>query len=138
MAIARFTYDFHIWLRVQDHLESLPHHGVVVGEQYPNGFHASSHRASARTGAHTSMRTPSPGLDRTVTSPPALRALARIPISPKPPLEGAPLRDSTGSPRPSSWIDRCTSPFRTSSFISTCRAPEWRATLVRASCAMRN
>jgi DNA-binding PucR family transcriptional regulator len=44
-------------------------------------------------GTRTSIRTPSPGRERTVTSPPALRARARIPIMPS-------------GPRPPAWDER--------------------------------
>ena len=74
-AVARFAHDLHVGLRAQDHLEALAHHGVVVSQQDADLFHSSA-------GTRTSITTPWPGFDCTVTSPPALRARARIPIIP--------------------------------------------------------
>src|ERR1035438_1881397 len=84
-------------------------------------------------GIRTSIRTPCPGRECTVASPPALRARARMPIRPRPrPSVGAAL-----NPRPSSWIDSRISPPLEVSFICTCCAAAWRAILVSASCEMR-
>ena len=38
-AVGGLADDLHIGLRVQDHLEALPDHGVVVSQQDSNAFH---------------------------------------------------------------------------------------------------
>ena len=75
-AIAGLAHNLHIGLRAQDHLEALAHYRMVVSQQDSNAFHS-------RMGTRTSIRTPSPGRECTVTSPPALRARARMPIMPE-------------------------------------------------------
>jgi len=80
------------------------------------------------------------GAGADVTSPPALRARARIPIMPS-----GPGRPACGHPdrRPGEAaavvVNRQANSSPLDSSLSSARfAPEWRATLVSASCAMRN
>ena len=77
----------------------------------PTGCGSSLSCSAPPAGTRTSISTPCPSLERTLKSPPTLRARARIPIIPMP-RRSAP---AAGKPRPSSRIERRTSPPRESS-----------------------
>src|SRR5262249_25093614 len=83
-------------------------------------------------GASTSILHPCRLPECSANPPPALRARARMPIIPRPPLSAP-----SFMPRPLSAIVNWMLPFSACRRIRTSPAPECRATLVRASCAMR-
>ena len=92
--VAGLAHDFHIGLLGQDHLEALAHYRVIVSQQDANSFHSGA-------ATRTSIRTPPPGAERISTSPPALRARARMPIMPMPLPFAAARRQARGRRRES-------------------------------------
>src|SRR5215472_5314561 len=126
-AIARLPHNFHIGLGFQDHAKALPHQGMIVREK--NTDHAA---CGALWGTHTSILTPWPGLDVNFSSPPALRARARMPDNP------IPGRTPGAKPLPLSERVKCTRPSAARSAMDTFVAPECRAIFVNASCTIRN
>src|SRR5262249_36298217 len=118
-AIASLADDLHVFLIFEDHAEALTDQGMIVCEQ--DADH------DVLRGAQTSMVRPSPGLDSSFNSPPALRARARMPESPMP------LRAFSESPRPLSESVSMTWPSSARRLTEARVAPEWRAMLVRAS-----
>ena len=93
-AVAGFADDLHVGLRAEDHLEALADHRVIVSQQDSDAFHCGS-------GLALQLEHPRPGASGSSASPPALRARARMPISPRPRLAGDGV---SGEPAPSSWM----------------------------------
>src|ERR1700687_219507 len=108
---------------LEDLLETLPHHGVIVHEQ------DAGHR-----GRITSTVVPWVAFGWIARSPPSACARSRMPSSP---MDRESLILSSGMPPPLSLISRITRQASAASRMSIAVAPAWRATLVSASCRMR-
>ena len=123
-AVARLRDDLEVGLAVDHQPQPAADHGVVVGDQDP-GDQRDRHDA----GSSTTTSVPPEARARTSTRPAGeQRALAHA-------ADPAPAPSPT--PRPSSATRRTTAPFAPARSTVTCREPEWRTALVRASCAIR-
>src|SRR5207244_5615562 len=126
-AIADTSHHLHVGLGFDQVLEALGHHAVVVGDENLDGH------GYLRTLARTIV--PSPGALSTSSRPPAASARSRIVFMP----QRLPRAAAAGSkPAPSSATRMTISSASPASAMRTCFAPACLATLLSASCAMRN
>src|SRR6266568_8840870 len=134
VAVDGLAHDLNVPLLDHELMDTGADKRVVVGNEEAD--HPALALAVTRsTGMNTRTVVPRPASPCTVTRPCQVRARSRMPRIPSVPVA---LSSAAVIPRPSSVTTSSNAVGRTWRRISTCLACAWRATLVRASCRMRN